>query len=187
MLERSLRMISFTARKREERVLGKRSLIANLQVNSRECQQHISNWLYSVCDAEMAQNTFSRAGVNSRTSLSLNDKMLTHYNIPWSVLLLRGWERRCGDLPWSRTSLCLGRFICFSKRVKSQRPPQASDGHYQRVIFGRWTGNERSSERPQPANSTTFSPSPPCLSRPSHLIHTKIGNVTGRLSPRPIF
>lgn len=65
MLERSLRMISFTARKREERVLGKRSLIANLQVNSRECQQHISNWLYSVCDAEMAQNTFSRAGVNS--------------------------------------------------------------------------------------------------------------------------
>lgn len=114
-------MISFTARKREERVLGKRSLIANLQFNSRECQQHISNWLYSVCDAEMAQNTFSRAGVNSRTSLSLNDKMLTHYNIPWSVL--RGWERRCGDLPWSLTSLCLGRFICFSEEGQVTEAP----------------------------------------------------------------
>lgn len=60
-------MISFTARKREERGLGKRPLTANLQVNSRECQQHISNWFHSVCDAETAQNTFSRAGVNSRT------------------------------------------------------------------------------------------------------------------------
>lgn len=47
--------------------IRKRPLTANLQVNSGECQQHISNWFYSVCDAETAQNTFSRAGVNSRT------------------------------------------------------------------------------------------------------------------------
>lgn len=40
MLERSLRMISFTARKREESVLGKWCLIANLQVNSRGANNH---------------------------------------------------------------------------------------------------------------------------------------------------
>lgn len=33
--------------------------------------------------------------------------------------------------------------LVFLKRVKSQWPPQASDGHSQCVIFGRWTGNER--------------------------------------------
>lgn len=51
MLERSLRMISFTARKREKRVLGKWCLTANLQVSSRGANNHISNGLYSVCDA----------------------------------------------------------------------------------------------------------------------------------------
>jgi hypothetical protein len=49
-------MISFTARKREERLLGKWYLTASLQVNSRGANNYISNGLYS----------FFRTGVNSR-------------------------------------------------------------------------------------------------------------------------
>lgn len=49
MLERSLRMISFTARKPEERVLGKWYLTANLQVNSRRCQPpHFQRVIFSL-------------------------------------------------------------------------------------------------------------------------------------------
>lgn len=144
--------------------IRKRPLTANLQVNSRECQQHISNWFYSVCDAETAQNTFSGAGVNSRTfpkfvRQDVDTLHTTSHGVCSEAGREGGGTSRGHEPPfvWDAS-------FVFLKRVKSQRPPQASDGHYQRVIFGRWRGNERSSERPRPANSTTFSPSLPCLS-----------------------